>query len=261
MLVLTTRTLRMEGQHFAGRLRIFRAFSSRCLRSTSLFAFRYAAISFLLVPTTSAFAEEKISFQGLDGAATRQNVLTNFPNSKVKSDCRPGESVRQSPDGEMSCFYLEDHYIIEKRDYMLWFFFSPDGKLTEASLTRMFGEPALPASEHFSKWELGQQFSALYKLLNYKYGPPLEKTGRLPEDINDCLFKDGDHGWQYQECAEWQSGTTRTYESGQNHIILELSATAPGHSTSEIKPDTYDQYEGWISISYKFIDVRSADRL
>jgi hypothetical protein len=79
----------------------------------------------------------------------------------------------------------------------------------------------------------------------------------------DCEFKNADLRWNYNECAEWQSGPSQKYEPGQNHIVLELHAyTQPDdHPAKEIRPDEYDGYLGDISITYNCADMKSADKL
>jgi hypothetical protein len=230
-------------------------------RGARLHAIKFPSLVVLLLASPAAFAADKITFQGLDGASTRENVLKAFPEAKVKSTwCRAGETVLELSDGEYSCFELSvDNYVVGSRRYDLNFAFAPDGKLRFALLTWDFGGSLF---EHFTKSELREQYEGLYKALNYKHGDPLDEQTLL-ETPTDCLFKNGDRGRSYGKCAEWQSGPSQKFEPGQNHIELELSAWAPSDNLpdKQIRPDEYGGFSGEISVTYTFADERAAEKL
>jgi hypothetical protein len=212
----------------------------------------------LVLASSAAFGADKISFQGLDGVSSQEDVLRVFPHAKSDNGvCRAGQTTWKASDGEYSCTQLSlSNYIVDNRPYDLSFAFSVGGKLRFALLTRNFGGRFF---ENFSKADLRQQFDGLYKVLNYKYGDPLEEPRTL-ENITDCWLDNDDHGWSYRECAEWQTGPTQKFEPGQNHIVLKLSAQADPKDQT-IRPDEFTGYFGDISITYKFADTKSAEQL
>lgn len=222
----------------------------------------FPALIALFLASPVAFAADRITFQGLDGSSTRQDVLKRFPNAESRSLCRAGQSVRSPIYGD-SCFYLSvENYIVGNRDYNLAFFFhAVDGKLMEADLNRSFGDyKLLPDSPHLTKDELQEQYLTLYKTLNYKYGDPLEESRTL---FDECSSGRHDNDLEYGECAEWQGATNPTYQEGQNHIVLTLVAH-PESGTGPFScadPKCSDGYSGDIRISYKFVDMKSADKL
>ncbi len=223
-----------------------------------MLSFFSAFMTALLLASSAAFGADKISFQGLDGSSTKEDVLKVFPHAKIDTGvCRAGQTIWKASDGEYSCSQLSlSNYIVDNRPYDLIFAFSVEGNLRFALLTRNFGGRIF---ENFSKADLRQQFQGLYKALNYKYGDPLEEPRTL-ENITDCWLYNEDHGWSYSECAEWQNGPTQRFEPGQNHIELKLSAQADPKDQT-IRPDEFEGYFGDISITYKFADMKSADKL
>ena len=180
---------------------------------------------------------------------------------RVRFMCPAGQSVFKNNVEESSCFLLSvEHYVVETRAYDLYFDFHPDDRLQSITLDWDFGSVRLGELEPLPKGRLHLEYEAVFKLLNYKYGEPLAKSRTL-SDMNDCFFNNGDRGWSYELCDEWQSGPSNKYEAGQNHITLKLSAYSED-STVQVGQQTSDDelYHGKISVLYRFTDSTAADK-
>jgi hypothetical protein len=222
------------------------------------------ALAALSLASPAAFAAEKVSFQGLDGSSTRQDVLKSFPHAKSGSVCGAGVSVRRWAGGEDSCSYLSvDNYVVDNRAYNIFFNFSPDEKLKSVSLSWRFGSAPFEGLKPLPKYQLYSQFESAFKLLNYKYGDPLKEMGLQSQHLSDCVVNNGgDMGWSYDLCDEWQSGPSEKYEAGQDHIILKLSAHTEDSAVQVDRQTSEDElYQGEVSVEYKFVDSKAADKL
>jgi hypothetical protein len=169
-----------------------------------------------------------LTFNGLSGKSTLQDVRKKFPKALVKNYCRNGETIQKSADGPYRCETLAlNNYLLAGYNFELFFWFYESGSLKGISLR-------WPDSKSASGLSEGEIKNAYYSILDQivaKYGtyckrPPCELIGNT--------------------CAEWQMDGNTIWHAGGERIELEANTTSMAMKG--------------VTLSYKFADRSSFER-
>lgn len=201
------------------------------------------AIASLAAPLTARAGQ--ISFQGLTGASTRQDVLRRFPDATPsRSLCQPSDTVMRSADGVASCDELVlSSYRVGDTQFEASFLFSLSGKLWQVIL--LYDWPVDP--DEAPNWQqIYSKYMDFRNLLTTRYGEPL-MPAPCPElgDISSQSFT---------FCSMWQGSRARYYEPSQGAI--DLDADGFKHDVAE----THYHF-AHVGITYHLIPTDDAGRL
>lgn len=176
---------------------------------------------------------EALTLRGLGASAKSADVRKVFPQARPQNDCRQGETVSRSAEGETLCAQLTfDGYLLDNIPFDVTFVFNPDGTLRYISLLKLYGtfqtdEGSVRAGT------INSTFTSLADLLSSKYGPAVANPpgSYLRRGPVDNEF-------------EWQPGRGTKWQSGGDRISLKSDGTE-----SKTTPGLF---RGSVQIFYRF---------
>ena len=195
---------------------------------------------FLLLVLCSGYASAQgMTFRGLTSASKTADVMKEFPSAIRKNNCKSGQTVQRSANGETLCETLElSDYVLDGTTYEASFMFDINGRLRYVSLIMQWGHPVLDIPP-ITTAELDSRFHSLADLISSKYGPATETP--LPFfslDKNDKKL-------------EWQPGRGTRWQSGGDRIQI---------SSSTIKEVEPSKVWAMLSVFYTFARREEFDR-
>ena len=195
-------------------------------------------LSVALLCGVSARAQP-ITFQGLDGAATKQAVLQHFAEAKPDRllDCMADDKQLADPLGYDCDTLTVQHYAVAGRDFSIAFTF--EAKTHHLAVVTLLSLWALPIASDAAKRlplaDIREGYEELRATIIASHGAPVA--------MPTCVSRDTKN--YFSLCSQWQAMPGDSFNPRLGSITLSVD----GHRSDESDPT----YDGSYSVAYALV--------